>query len=146
MAAGRLRCIFHFKFLFQHFFLKWLQLCVLLCLSHSVESQEVIDAELAARVLRLVNVADSGLHSQVNHQITRILICGLISLNCILNWCLKKQPVILVVCLWRVLGKWFKWEWSEFWAVWLVCRTIESFFSMLKSTLILELMRTIVDS
>ncbi|KAI3445190.1 hypothetical protein Pfo_001855 [Paulownia fortunei] len=30
----------------------------------SVESQEVIDAELSARVLRLVNVADSGLHSQ----------------------------------------------------------------------------------
>ncbi|XP_057807952.1 uncharacterized protein LOC131022474 isoform X1 [Salvia miltiorrhiza] len=30
----------------------------------SAESQEVIDAELAARVLRLVNVADSGLHNQ----------------------------------------------------------------------------------
>ncbi|CAA3005623.1 exportin-7 isoform X1 [Olea europaea subsp. europaea] len=30
----------------------------------SVESQEVIDAELSARVLRLVNVADSGVHSQ----------------------------------------------------------------------------------
>ncbi|KAL3628310.1 hypothetical protein CASFOL_027356 [Castilleja foliolosa] len=30
----------------------------------SAESQEVIDAELSARVLRLVNVADSGLHSQ----------------------------------------------------------------------------------
>ncbi|KAL2536815.1 ARM repeat superfamily protein [Forsythia ovata] len=30
----------------------------------SMESQEVIDAELSARVLRLVNVADSGLHSQ----------------------------------------------------------------------------------
>lgn len=30
----------------------------------SVESQEVLDAELSARVLRLVNVADSGLHSQ----------------------------------------------------------------------------------
>ncbi|XP_051118324.1 uncharacterized protein LOC127242236 isoform X2 [Andrographis paniculata] len=30
----------------------------------SVESQELIDAELAARVLRLVNVADTGLHSQ----------------------------------------------------------------------------------
>lgn len=34
-------------------------------MTHSVESQEVIDAELSARVLRLVNVADSGLHSQV---------------------------------------------------------------------------------
>ncbi|KAL7120313.1 hypothetical protein ACP275_02G115800 [Erythranthe tilingii] len=30
----------------------------------SAESQEVIDAELSARVLRLVNAADSGLHSQ----------------------------------------------------------------------------------
>ncbi|CAA0827410.1 ARM repeat superfamily protein [Striga hermonthica] len=30
----------------------------------SAESQEVIDAELSARVLRLVNVADNGLHSQ----------------------------------------------------------------------------------
>ncbi|KAL0425403.1 UNVERIFIED_CONTAM: Exportin-7-B, partial [Sesamum radiatum] len=30
----------------------------------SAESQEVIDAELSARILRLVNVADSGLHSQ----------------------------------------------------------------------------------
>ncbi|KAL8529319.1 hypothetical protein ACS0TY_006656 [Phlomoides rotata] len=30
----------------------------------SAESQEVIDAELSARVLRLVGVADSGLHSQ----------------------------------------------------------------------------------
>ncbi|KAL3829837.1 hypothetical protein ACJIZ3_018639 [Penstemon smallii] len=30
----------------------------------SIESQEVIDAELSARVLRLVNVADSGLHSR----------------------------------------------------------------------------------
>ncbi|KAL1561845.1 exportin-7-like isoform X2 [Salvia divinorum] len=32
--------------------------------SCSAESQEVIDAELAARVLQLVNVADSGLHNQ----------------------------------------------------------------------------------
>ena len=35
------------------------------CMTYSAESQEVIDAELAARVLRLVNVADSGLHNQV---------------------------------------------------------------------------------
>ena len=28
-------------------------------------SQELIDAELAARVLQLINVTDSGLHSQV---------------------------------------------------------------------------------
>lgn len=41
---------------------------MLSCLFHSAESQEVIDAELSARVLRLVNVADSGLHSQVNQQ------------------------------------------------------------------------------
>lgn len=34
----------------------------------SAESQEVIDAELSARVLRLVGVADSGLHSQVRQQ------------------------------------------------------------------------------
>lgn len=33
-----------------------------------MESQEVIDAELSARVLRLVNVADSGVHSQVDQQ------------------------------------------------------------------------------
>ncbi|XP_011034636.1 PREDICTED: exportin-7-like isoform X2 [Populus euphratica] len=30
----------------------------------SVESQEVLDAELSARVLQLINVTDSGLHSQ----------------------------------------------------------------------------------
>ena len=30
----------------------------------SVESQEVLDAELSARVLRLINVTDSGMHSQ----------------------------------------------------------------------------------
>ncbi|CAI9102605.1 OLC1v1000900C2 [Oldenlandia corymbosa var. corymbosa] len=32
--------------------------------SYSSDSQEVIDAELAARVLRLVNVTDTGLHSK----------------------------------------------------------------------------------
>lgn len=31
----------------------------------SVETQEVLDAELSARVLQLVNVMDSGLHTQV---------------------------------------------------------------------------------
>lgn len=34
------------------------------CTGCSTDSQEAIDAELAARVLRLVNVTDSGLHSQ----------------------------------------------------------------------------------
>ncbi|KAJ6307484.1 hypothetical protein OIU76_017307 [Salix suchowensis] len=34
----------------------------------SVESQEVLDAELSARVLQLINVTDSGLHSQVYQQ------------------------------------------------------------------------------
>ncbi|KAM7472621.1 hypothetical protein LguiA_010804 [Lonicera macranthoides] len=34
------------------------------CTGCSVDSQEVIDAELSARVLRLINVTDSGLHSQ----------------------------------------------------------------------------------
>ncbi|KAK9170577.1 hypothetical protein Syun_002717 [Stephania yunnanensis] len=34
------------------------------CTGSSVESQEVIDAELAARVLQLINITDSGLHSQ----------------------------------------------------------------------------------
>ncbi|KAJ4956852.1 hypothetical protein NE237_013635 [Protea cynaroides] len=34
------------------------------CTGYSVESQEIIDAELAARVLQLINVTDSGLHSQ----------------------------------------------------------------------------------
>ncbi|KAK8315044.1 hypothetical protein V6Z12_D01G213100 [Gossypium hirsutum] len=33
----------------------------------SMESQEVIDAELSARVLQLINVTDSGLHSQFLH-------------------------------------------------------------------------------
>ncbi|TYG64301.1 hypothetical protein ES288_D06G096500v1 [Gossypium darwinii] len=31
-----------------------------------MESQEVIDAELSARVLQLINVTDSGFHSQVH--------------------------------------------------------------------------------
>ncbi|MBA0749847.1 hypothetical protein Gogos_003726, partial [Gossypium gossypioides] len=34
------------------------------CTGCSMESQEVIDAELSARVLQLINVTDSGLHSQ----------------------------------------------------------------------------------
>ncbi|GAB2238779.1 hypothetical protein Droror1_Dr00024692 [Drosera rotundifolia] len=34
------------------------------CVGSSAESQEVIDAELSARVLQLINVTDSGLHSQ----------------------------------------------------------------------------------
>ncbi|XAR54505.1 hypothetical protein NMG60_11029657 [Bertholletia excelsa] len=34
------------------------------CTGCSADSQEVIDAELSARVLRLINIADSGLHSQ----------------------------------------------------------------------------------
>ncbi|XWS08203.1 hypothetical protein CRYUN_Cryun41cG0059600 [Craigia yunnanensis] len=34
------------------------------CTGCSVESQEVFDAELSARVLQLINVTDSGLHSQ----------------------------------------------------------------------------------
>ncbi|XP_010495084.1 PREDICTED: exportin-7-like [Camelina sativa] len=37
------------------------------CSGCSVETQEVLDAELSARVLRLVNVMDSGLHRQVLH-------------------------------------------------------------------------------
>ncbi|KAK1281191.1 hypothetical protein QJS04_geneDACA015059 [Acorus gramineus] len=35
------------------------------------ESQEVIDAELAARVLQLINVTDSGLHCQRYHEISK---------------------------------------------------------------------------
>lgn len=31
----------------------------------SAESQEVLDAEISARVLQLINVTDSGIHSQV---------------------------------------------------------------------------------
>ncbi|XVF24570.1 hypothetical protein REPUB_Repub13aG0139400 [Reevesia pubescens] len=34
------------------------------CTGCSMESQEVLDAELSARVLQLINVTDSGLHSQ----------------------------------------------------------------------------------
>lgn len=34
----------------------------------SVESQEVFDAELSARILQLINVTDSGVHSQVQLQ------------------------------------------------------------------------------
>nr|GMD36638.1 exportin-7-like isoform X1 [Ipomoea batatas] len=34
------------------------------CVGCSTDAQEVIDAELSARVIRLVNVTDSGLHSQ----------------------------------------------------------------------------------
>ncbi|RZR98205.1 hypothetical protein BHM03_00027520 [Ensete ventricosum] len=34
----------------------------------SMESQELIDAELAARVLQLINITDSGLHSQVKRK------------------------------------------------------------------------------
>ncbi|KAF6163853.1 hypothetical protein GIB67_024708 [Kingdonia uniflora] len=34
------------------------------CTGYSAESQEVVDAELAARVLQLINVTDSGLHTQ----------------------------------------------------------------------------------
>ncbi|KAH1252010.1 Exportin-7 [Glycine max] len=35
------------------------------CTGCSVESQEVLDAELSARVLQLINVTDSGIHSQL---------------------------------------------------------------------------------
>ena len=31
----------------------------------SAESQELFDAELSARILQLINVTDSGVHSQV---------------------------------------------------------------------------------
>ncbi|XP_038886030.1 exportin-7 isoform X3 [Benincasa hispida] len=34
------------------------------CTGCSVESQEVLDAELSARVLQLINITDNGLHSQ----------------------------------------------------------------------------------
>lgn len=34
------------------------------CVGCSMESQEVLDAELSARVLQLINVTDTGLHSQ----------------------------------------------------------------------------------
>lgn len=32
---------------------------------YSMDSQEVLDAEISARVLQLINVTDSGLHCQV---------------------------------------------------------------------------------
>ncbi|KAG7554279.1 Armadillo-type fold [Arabidopsis suecica] len=41
------------------------------CSGCSVETQEVLDAELSARVLRLVNVMDSGLHRQRYGEISR---------------------------------------------------------------------------
>ena len=48
----------------------------------SSDSQEVIDAELSARVLRLVNVSDTGLHSQVctgdKASLLRMILCDLI--------------------------------------------------------------------
>lgn len=34
----------------------------------SAESQEVLDAELSARILQLINVTDSGVHSQVQQE------------------------------------------------------------------------------
>ncbi|KAF8398165.1 hypothetical protein HHK36_017091 [Tetracentron sinense] len=39
--------------------------------SCSAESQEIIDAELSARVLQLVNVTDSGLHTQLRLEVSR---------------------------------------------------------------------------
>ncbi|KAA3481473.1 exportin-7 isoform X1 [Gossypium australe] len=42
------------------------------CTGCSMESQEVLDAELSARVLQLINVTDSGLHSQ-DDQIGKLL-------------------------------------------------------------------------
>ncbi|XP_002871199.2 exportin-7 isoform X2 [Arabidopsis lyrata subsp. lyrata] len=41
------------------------------CSGCSVETQEMLDAELSARVLRLVNVMDSGLHRQRYGEISR---------------------------------------------------------------------------
>lgn len=41
---------------------------LLVFFSYSTESQELIDAELAARVLQLINITDSGLHSQVKRK------------------------------------------------------------------------------
>ncbi|KAJ0044908.1 hypothetical protein Pint_05676 [Pistacia integerrima] len=38
------------------------------CTGCSMESQEVLDAELSARVLQVINVTDSGLHTQVDHE------------------------------------------------------------------------------
>ncbi|URE05704.1 hypothetical protein MUK42_19697 [Musa troglodytarum] len=39
----------------------------------STESQELIDAELAARVLQLINITDSGLHSQLYTRLSELL-------------------------------------------------------------------------
>uniref|UniRef100_A0A0R0K1Q2 Importin N-terminal domain-containing protein n=1 Tax=Glycine max TaxID=3847 RepID=A0A0R0K1Q2_SOYBN len=41
------------------------------CTGCSVESQEVLDAELSARVLQLINVTDSGIHSQRYGEISK---------------------------------------------------------------------------
>ncbi|KAE9603461.1 hypothetical protein Lalb_Chr11g0061181 [Lupinus albus] len=41
------------------------------CTGCSVESQEVLDAEISARVLRLINVTDSGIHSQRYGEISK---------------------------------------------------------------------------
>lgn len=48
--------VYYFGYLFH-----WFR--YLLC---SAESQEVLDAELSARILQLINVTDNGLHSQVS--------------------------------------------------------------------------------
>ncbi|XWS57087.1 hypothetical protein CRYUN_Cryun09bG0141600 [Craigia yunnanensis] len=48
------------------------------CTGCSMESQEVLDAELSARVLQLINVTDSGLHCQEH---PRILLSGNIDDN-----------------------------------------------------------------
>lgn len=40
----------------------------------SAESHEIHDAELSARVLRLINVIDSGLHSQVIEKKKMVLV------------------------------------------------------------------------
>ncbi|CAJ1972962.1 unnamed protein product [Sphenostylis stenocarpa] len=41
------------------------------CTGCSLESQEVLDAELSARVLQLINVTDSGIHSQRYGEISK---------------------------------------------------------------------------
>ncbi|KAI4356227.1 hypothetical protein L6164_000266 [Bauhinia variegata] len=41
------------------------------CMGCSMESQEVLDAEISARVLRLINVTDSGIHSQRYGEISK---------------------------------------------------------------------------
>ncbi|XP_054783087.1 uncharacterized protein LOC129290362 isoform X1 [Prosopis cineraria] len=41
------------------------------CSGCSVESQEVLDAEISARVLQLINVTDSGIHSQRYGEISK---------------------------------------------------------------------------